>query len=155
MSCINFEDDPDPITNPFYYAQNMDAYYEAEIQKIQNEMKEKEEQLKNVKDVIKESKELPEKRKHKSKLSLKKTIFKPTASTSAASTSYIIRSETGKARHLIKISIEDLTDFNVSSSDPIKKEICVQYLVKEHYDEIKNEADRLVSKIVQKLSSVD
>lgn len=153
MSCINFEDDPDPITNPYYYAQNMDAFYDAEIKKIQNEMKE--DQMKKDNDVIKQSKELPEKGKPKSKLSLKRTICKPTASTSAASTSYVIRSETEKAKHLIKISIEDLSDFLLPNSSLIKKEICVQYLVKEHYDEIKNDADRLISKIVKKLSSMD
>lgn len=146
MSNTNYEDDPDPITNPFYYAQNMDAFYESEMQKIQQEMK---------KDVINNQiKELPEKGVKKSKLSLKKTICKPTASTSAC-TSYVIRKETGKAHHVIKICIENFSDVISFDSNLNKTDISVQYLVKEHYDEIKNDTERLINKIVNKLSSVD
>lgn len=146
MSSITFEDDTNPITNPFYYAQNMDAVYELEYQKLQNQLQE--EQLKNI-EANKHEKEAVENKKKKSRLSLKKTICKP-ASTSSC-TSYVVRKESGKAHHLIKISIEDTGTLCGINSDI--KNVSVQYLVKDNYDDIMEDTERLISKVVKKISS--
>lgn len=146
------DDDEDPITNPFYYAQNMDAVYETEIQKLQNEMREK--QLKKDLEASTSNKETVENKK-KSRLSLKKTICKPATSTSTACTSYIIRKETRKAHRLIKICIEDIADTDLYTTNIKNANISVQYLVKDSYDEIFKDTEKLIGKIVKNLSSVD
>lgn len=151
MSSITFDDDPDPITNPFYYAQNMDAFYDAELQKMQKEVQE--EQMKKNLELNKPPKESSEKHK-KRKLSLKKSICKPSTSASEF-TSYVVRQETAKAHHLIKISIEDLTNANFYETNLEKVNVSVQYIVKDSYDEIMSDTQKLISKVVKELSAVN
>lgn len=147
----SYEDD-NPITNPFYYAQNMDAVYETEIQRLQKEMEE-EQSRKNL-EASTSTKEIAENKK-KSKLSLKRTILKPETSTCAAGTSYVIRKETKKAHHIIKISIEEITGTDLCQTNINNTNISAQYLVKDSYDEILNDTEKLIGKIVKNLSSVD
>lgn len=109
----------------------------------------------NQQNKVKDTRERPIKVKNKkpkltSKITLSKLLDAP-------STSYVIRKEPGKAHHLIKISICDLSDNNLISRVDCSESGCacvnVQYLVKDNYDEIMNEAEYLVGKIVTKLSS--
>lgn len=116
---------------------------------------EKSEFQENQQDKVKDTREEPIKIKNKkpkltSKITLSKLLDAP-------STSYVIRKEPGKAHHLIKISICDLSDNNLMSrvdrSDSDCACVNVQYLVKDNYDEIMDESEYLVGKIVKKLSS--
>lgn len=103
----------------------------------------------NQQDKVNYTQERSIKRKNnKSKLNSKVTLSKLL---DTPSSSFVIRKEPGKAHHLIKISIYDLSDNNVDHSDSAC--VNVQYQVKDNYDEIMDETEYLIGKIVKKLST--
>lgn len=68
--------------------------------------------------------------------------------------SYIIRKEPGKAHHLINISIHDMSDnaSGRSCNEHDSTRVSVQYLVRNNYDEIMDETEHLIEKIVKKIN---
>lgn len=75
-------------------------------------------------------------------------LTKKPKSLSSASSSFVIRNEREKGKHLIKIMVHSLQN-NCVQSEP---SVSVQYLVKDSYDDILNSTERLINKIVNKIS---
>lgn len=75
--------------------------------------------------------------------------------------SYVIRKETGKPHHLIKIQIYDLTrcvkdtkqNCEIDNDVVDSADVSIQYLVNDDYDDILDETEHLVGKIVKKISN--
>lgn len=133
----------DDVIKSFYFAQehpgNTIEQTELHHQQKDNENSRKEQPTKG-------------KAKNKSKSTFKNTLSKLFT---MPSSSYVLRKEPGKAHHLIKICIYNLSDSNVISNIDHcdSASVSVQYQVKDNHDEIMDETDYLVSKIVKKLSS--
>lgn len=150
-SSLVLEDDFDPITNPFYYAQNMEEHYESEFQKLQKELDEKKTNESTKNNDENSHKEITLNKKKRTSLSLKKDLInKPSTSKS----SYVIRKEKEKALHLIKISIQNLNNANIHEIDTENPCVSVQYIVTDIYDSVMDDTENLINKIVKKLSAV-
>lgn len=137
------------LGNPFLFAQDRESFYNTEAELAHQEyLNEKKEEQKSV-----ETKDHKRKKSNINKKVMKKY---PTQSSS-----YVIRKETGIPHHLIKILIYDLTrcvkdnkqnceiDYDVGDSADVN----IQYLVKDDYDDILDETEHLVGKVVKKLSN--
>lgn len=123
-------EDPDPVTNPFYYAQDRDSWDMEVAAKASEESR----------------REKAEERKLKKK---KSKSFK--------NSSFVMRKEQGQVRHLIKVMIYDSDGCNMEEIDTktSNASVNVQYLVTSDYDDIMSETEHLVAKIVKKLSRPD
>lgn len=123
----NVIEDADPVTNPFYYAQDRDRW-DMEV-------------------ATKACEESRQQRAEAQRLKKKK-------SKSFKNSSFIMRKEQGRVRHLIKIMVYDLNGRNMEEIDTENDNanVNVQYIVTSDYDDIMDKTDNLVSKIVQKLS---
>lgn len=140
-------DDCDPITNPFYYAQDVDAYL-ADERNLEREIK----NLKTESDNVEKKQSKPMKKKANLSLKKRNSVLStheesPVAATSTAS--YVLKKHK-KGEYLIKLNIYDLRSDTVECEPP-KNIISVQYVVEHKYDEIMYAADNLVDKIVKKL----
>lgn len=131
MSDLDIVDD---VFNSYYFTQELPKNKMEQVEFHQNQKHEEY-------DV--NEKGIKEKDRKKSKLTSRNTVSKHSV---IPSTSYVIRNEPGKAHHIIKICVYDLS---------INESPCVdvQYQVKDNYDEIMSETDYLVNKIVKKISS--
>lgn len=121
-------DDIYPVTNPFYYAQDRESWENIEVAAIAHG----ESRQKKI--------EEPRLKKKKSK--------------SFKNSSFIVRKEQGRARHLIKVMVYDLDGRNMEEIDTEtdNASVNVQYIVTSDYDDIMDKTDNLVSKIVEKIS---
>lgn len=138
------DDDCNPITNPYYYAQNImaDSYINQE-ETAENKVKPG--SSKPMKKVNKNKKRIASKRKLESSLKL--------SSDPPASSSYIIKKETRRAMQLIKINILDLYGSELNNSSDIDSaSVSVQYIVTDSYDDIADATKRLINKIVNKIN---
>ncbi|KAH9645512.1 hypothetical protein HF086_017566 [Spodoptera exigua] len=71
------------------------------------------------------------------------------------SLSYVIRNEPGKCHHLINIAVYDLggdTVPGINYCENNNARVSVQYLVKDYCDDIMDEIEYLIGKIVKKIS---
>lgn len=120
----------DPVLNPFYYAQDRESWYAEVASTACEESRQQEIKKKKMKKKKNESKVLKNR-------------------------SFIMREEPGHIRRIIKIIIHDVDGRKMEDidSDPESASVNIQYLVRNDLDEIMNETDYLVSKIVKKLSS--
>lgn len=125
----NLIDCPDPVLNPFYYAQDQESWYAEVAEKACEESRQQKIQEKKIK------------KKKKSK------PFK--------NTSFITRKEPGHIHRIIKIIVHDVEgrQMNEIDSDPDSASVNIQYLVRSDIDDIMSETEYLVAKIVKKLSS--
>lgn len=119
--------DSDPIMNPFYYAQDRESW---DIEVAATAREESRQQM-------------AEERRSKKK---KNKSFK--------NSSFIMRKEQGHVRHLIKVMVYDLDGRNMEEIDIglDNASVNVQYIVTSYYDDIMDETNHLVGKIVHKLS---
>ncbi|CAK1590058.1 unnamed protein product [Parnassius mnemosyne] len=116
----NLIEDSNPITNPFYYAQDRQSWYDEVATKT-----------------------CEQSRREKSEEKIKKKKIK---SNSLKNTSFIMRKETGDVRHLIQIIIHDLDDRNIDeiNTESGNAAVNVQHLVTSAYDDIMDETEHLV-----------
>lgn len=121
-------EDSEPTTNPFYYAQDRQGWYDEVATKAREQNRRQKSEEKNKKKKIR--------------------------SNSLKNTSFIMRKETGNVRHLIKIIIHNLDGCNIDeiNTESGNAAVNVQYLVTSAYDDIMDETEHLVSKVVKKLS---
>lgn len=142
----NYDDNDDPITNPFYYAQDVDGYAERQLAGLPVSSKPSKNQEKN--------------RGEKSEKVKRNASKRHKHSSSPSSTEYIIRRNFGKrARSVIKINIyeckgsEDEHDF----SDSENASLSVQYVSENNnnYDEIMDATKRLIKKICEKMHDLE
>lgn len=130
-------DECNPITNPFYYAQDVDGYV-TKMLNDEKEMKEKTLQQKQIK--VTKKRKLPE--------SETSTLNNTPRIEPRVYTSHVIK-KYKKAKKIIKIVVENL-DSGESSED----EISVQYVVTGHYDDILEQTECLVGKIFKKITEI-
>lgn len=142
-------DDTYALGNPFLHAQDRETFYTTEAERAHQEyLNEKKEDEKSV-----ETKDLKRKKSNFNKKVIKKS---PTQTSSN-----VIRKETGKPHHLIKIHIYDLTRCDKDNEQNCiiyndvgdSADVTIQYLVKDDYDENLDETEQLVGKIVKKISN--
>lgn len=138
------DDDYNPITNPYYYAQNIMDHPCLNLEEM-TENKAKPGSSKSMKKVNKNKKRIASKRKLESPVKL--------TSAPQVSSSYIIRKETRRAMQLIKIDIIDLCGSELNNSSDIDSaSVSVQYIVTDSYDDIANATTGLINKIVNKIN---
>lgn len=133
---IDLEEDT-PITNPYYYVQNVDDYISKNYPTLFHSQADE----KNP-DVNKES-------GNEAAAKKKKVIRRFTRVThTPANSSFVMKKSKQKGHRMIKIQIHDLSDKEDSDDNPT---VSVQYIANQHYDEVLRLAESLVSKISKEL----
>lgn len=77
-----------------------------------------------------------------------KVLSKKKTKPSSLSSSFVIRNERENGKHLIKIIMRTIDN----SCEQSKPDVSVQYIVKDNFDDIRDSTERLINKIVNKLS---
>lgn len=137
-------DDINPITNPYYYAQDPLAGYSEAMQNLTS--------ISTMQNVSSDSTTKRDQGSSK-KVKAKKRQISPTSSLILPTglrdnLNYVIRQEREKGRKLIKINVYD---FEGDINDSDCPEISVQYVVYNNYDEIADATKSLITKILKKI----
>lgn len=137
------ENDVNPITNPYFYAQDPLAGFPEILQEnpFASSHLKAGETIPNLSSV---------KRTTKNKRKSSTTFRSTSPLIEQSNLNYIIRKESEKGRKLIKIDMFDFTSENSDKNSMHK--ISVQYVVKGNYDEIEDTAKSLINKIVKKIN---
>lgn len=126
-------DDTNPITNPFYYAQDVDGY----LDRLEEQR-------------VREQQQTASKSKD-DQLSKPKKSKKRKSSTESLSTYIIRRKYNQTTRHLVKINIYEIKDQEADNdfSDSDNPSVSVQYIVEDgnHFNDIRDATNSLIKKI--------